>query len=327
MNAPVSPPRRDLFPQVEPFQAEMLPVSQRHTLYVEQSGNPKGLPVICLHGGPGGGASPEMRRFFDPARYRVILFDQRGCGRSTPHAELEDNTTWHLVSDIERIRESLGIERWLVFGGSWGSTLALAYAVTHPERVAALILRGIFLLTKAEIRWFYQEGASHIFPEAFERFRAPIPHAERSDYLAAFHKRLVGSDRNERLIAARAWGRWEGETISFAGPSAIPSRFHDDRFIEAFARIECHYFINGGFFEYDGWLLDQTANLRSIPAQIVHGRYDLCTPMSSAWRLKQAWPQADLDIIPDAGHSSLEPGIVDALVRASERFARLPAWA
>ena len=325
MNAPAAP-RRQLFAPIEPFRAEMLPVTALHTLYVEECGKPDGWPLLGLHGGPGGGSSPEMRRFFDPSRFRMVFFDQRGCGRSTPHAELEDNTTWALVEDIERIRDHLGIEIWLVFGGSWGSTLALAYAVTHPERVAGLILRGVFLLTAAELRWFYQEGASHIFPEAFERYQAPIPPDERGDYIDAFYRRLTSPARNTRLQAARAWGRWEGETISFAGPGAIPGRFGEDRFLEAFARIECHYFKHGGFFEHDGWLLDQAHILRGTPVHIVHGRYDVCTPISSAWKLKKALPDAALEIIPDAGHSSLEPGIVDALVRAGERFAQLAPW-
>ncbi|HVY83970.1 MAG TPA: prolyl aminopeptidase [Caulobacterales bacterium] len=326
MNAPTPPPRRDLYPAIEPYQSEMLKVSNLHTIYYEQCGSPRGLPAIALHGGPGGGLSPEMRRFFDPARYRVVLMDQRGCGRSTPHAELRENTTWDLVADIERVRERLGIQKWLVFGGSWGSTLALAYAAKHPERVAALILRGIFLLTKAEIHWFYQNGAGNVFPDAFERYASVIPESERGDLVAAFHKRLTSSDREERLRAARAWARWEGETISLAGPSALPSRFNEDRFVEAFARIECHYFVNHGFFENDGWLLQQAQRFHAIPGKIVHGRYDMCTPLASAWALKRAWPQAELDIIHDAGHSSLEPGIVDALVRGADAMADKFKW-
>ncbi|MBI1250447.1 MAG: prolyl aminopeptidase [Alphaproteobacteria bacterium] len=326
MNAPAPPPRRDLYPLIEPFQSEMLKVSNLHTVYFEQTGAPSGRPAIALHGGPGGGSSPEMRRFFDPAHYRVILMDQRGCGRSSPHATLEENTTWDLVADIERVRTRLGIDKWLVFGGSWGSTLALAYAATHPERVSGLILRGVFLLTQAEISWFYQSGASHVFPDAFDRYQAPIPQDERSDLVAAFYKRLTAQDAETRLRAARAWSRWEGETISIAGPSALPARFNDDRFVEAFARIECHYFMNRGFFPSDGWLLEQVPRLRHIPTRIVHGRYDMCTPLSSAWALKQAWPEAKLDIIHDAGHSSLEPGIVDALVRAADDALLLPRW-
>ncbi|MFZ4069706.1 MAG: prolyl aminopeptidase [Caulobacterales bacterium] len=325
MNAPVVP-RRELFPAIEPFRHEMLKVSNRHTLYVEESGAPHGLAVVALHGGPGGGASPEMRRFFDPRRYRMVLFDQRGCGRSTPYCETQDNTTWDLVEDMEKIRKRLGIERWLVFGGSWGSTLALAYAATHPERVAGLILRGVFLLTAAEISWFYQSGASHIFPDAYERYISVIPPAERHDLIAAFYKRLTSQQRETRLTAARAWARWEGETISIAGPSALPSRFNDDRFVEAFARLECHYFVNKGFFASDGWLLHQSHRYRRIPCRIIHGRYDVCTPLSSAFALKRAWPEAQLDVIGDAGHSSLEAGIVDALIRATDYFSALHNW-
>jgi proline iminopeptidase len=304
----------------------MLRVSDLHTIYVEQAGNPKGRPVVALHGGPGGGLSPEMRRFFDPQRFRMVLMDQRGCGRSTPHAETRDNTTWTLVADIERVRERYGVDKWLVFGGSWGSTLALAYAAKHPERVAGLVLRGVFLLRRSEIEWFYQNGASHIYPDAFARYVSVIPEAERSDLVSAFNKRLNSPDFETRLRAARAWARWEGETISFAGPSALPSRFNEDRFVEAFARIENHYFMNRGFFEHDGWLLDQVERLRRIPCRIVHGRYDICTPLASAWDLKQRWPEADLEIIHDAGHSSLEPGIVDALVRATDWMFDKAAW-
>lgn len=290
-------------------------------MFFEESGNPQGMPALALHGGPGGGSSPEMRRFFDPVRFRVVTFDQRGCGRSTPYADLEDNTTWRLVEDIEKLREHLGIERWLVFGGSWGSTLALAYAAMHPERIASLILRGVFLLTHEEIQWFYQSGASHIFPDAFDRYVSVIPPRERGDLVAAFYKRLTSKDRAVRMQAARAWARWEGETISIQGPSALPARFHEDRFVEAFARIECHYFINKGFFPTNSWLLEHAHRFAHIPGRIVHGRYDVCTPLSSAWALSKVWRAAELSIVPDAGHSSLEPGIVDALVRATEHFA------
>lgn len=316
-----SPKRRPLYPAIEPFQTELLQVSDRHTMYFEQSGDPQGFPVLALHGGPGGGASPEMRRLFDPERYRVILHDQRGCGRSTPYADLSENTTWDLIKDIEKLRERLDIDRWLVMGGSWGSTLALAYAATHPDRVAGLILRGVFLLLRSEIQWFYQNGASNIFPDAFERYASVIPAAERADLVGAFHKRLLSPDRAVRLRAARAWARWEGETISFAGPSALPSRFNDDQFVEAFARIEAHYFQNNGFFPHDGWLLGQADRFRHIPGRIIHGRYDVCTPLSSAWALSKVWPNAKLEIVPDAGHSATEPGIADALVRASDFFA------
>jgi len=326
MYGQTSPLRRDLYPGIEPSSTEMLKVSPLHTIYFEQSGAAHGRPAVALHGGPGGGLSPEMRRFFDPTRYRIVMMDQRGCGRSTPHAETRENSTWELVADIERVRETLGIEKWLVFGGSWGSTLALAYAAKHPERVAGLVLRGIFLLRKQEINWFYQEGASHVFPDAFERYAAVIPEAERGDLLGAFHRRLTSPDMHERLRAARAWARWEGETISHAGPSALPSRFNEDRFVEAFARIENHYFVNQGFFPHDGWLLDQAEHMRHIPCRIVHGRYDVCTPLSNAWDLKRRWPEAQLEIIGDAGHSSLEPGIVDALIRATDWMIERGSW-
>ncbi len=316
-------PRRTLYPRHEARRTGRLRVSDIHEIYWEESGRADGLPVIALHGGPGGGSSPEMRRFFDPDRYRIILADQRGCGRSTPHSELEGNTTWDLVEDIERIRQLLGIEKWLVFGGSWGSTLSLAYAVTHPDRVFGLLLRGIFLITEAEIRWFYQSGASHLYPDAYERYVAPIPPDERGDLLNAFHKRLTGQDEKARIEAARAWARWEGETLSLRGPKTRPPRFDEDSFVDAFARIECHYFRNKGFFDHDGWLLDAAArSLPGIPGVIVHGRYDVVTPLSSAWSLKKAWSDARLAIIPDAGHSSLEPGIVHELISASDAFAR-----
>lgn len=261
-----------------------------------------------------------MRRFFDPRHYRTVLFDQRGCGRSTPVSELEGNTTWDLVSDIEKLRKHLGIDKWMVFGGSWGSTLSLAYAIKHPERVSALLLRGVFLLTKAEINWFYQSGAGFVFPDAFERYVAPIPADERHDLLSAFHKRLTGPNGKERLEAAHAWSGWEGETLSIRGPAVKPPRFADDSFVDTFARIECHYFMNEGFFPEDGWLLKNAHVLADIPGVIVHGRYDVVTPLSSAWALHKVWPSSKLDIIPDAGHSSLEPGIVHALVTATDDF-------
>ena len=315
-------PKRGLYPRFDAKRTGRLKVSDLHELYFEESGSPNGIPVLGLHGGPGGGSSPEMRRFFNPDRYRVILFDQRGCGRSTPFSELKDNTTWDLVDDIERLREHLGIDKWLVFGGSWGSTLSLAYAVTHPSRILGLILRGIFLVTESEVRWFYQEGASHLFPDAYDRYIAPIPESERNDLVTAFYHRLTSNDRTARKAAARAWARWEGETLSIRGPNQRPARFDEEGFLDAFARIECHYFYNKGFFKKDGWLLDAArAKLTNIPGVIVHGRYDVITPLSSAWALKKAWPKADLHIIPDAGHSSLEPGIVDRLVQAADDFA------
>jgi len=314
--------RRTLYPRHEARRTGRLRVSDLHEVYWEESGNPNGVPVLGLHGGPGGGSSPEMRRFFDPERYRIILFDQRGCGRSTPHSELRENTTWDLVADAEALRTVLGIEKWLVFGGSWGSTLALSYAVTHTENVLGLLLRGIFLITDAEIQWFYQEGASRLFPDSYERYVAPIPEGERGDLLRAFHKRLTGDNQKARIEAARAWSRWEGETLSLKGPLVRPPRFDEDDFVDAFARIECHYFVNEGFFEHDGWLLNAAAKqLGNVPGVIVHGRYDVVTPLSSAWALKKAWPVSELHIVPDAGHSSLEPGIVDRLIRASDGFA------
>jgi proline iminopeptidase len=313
--------RRSLYPSLEPRRTGRLAVSELHELYWEESGHPDGLPVIALHGGPGGGSSPEMRRFFDPKRYRIVLFDQRGCGRSTPHSELRENTTWDLVRDIETLRAHLGIKKWLVFGGSWGSTLALAYAAMHRKQVLGLLLRGVFLLKESEIRWFYQEGASHIFPDAFDRYVAPIPENERHDLLKAFYKRLTGKNAGVRAEAAAAWARWEGETLSILGPKQRPPRFDEADFLDAFARIECHYFHNKGFFEKDGWLLEAGAKFGELPGVIVHGRYDVVTPLSSAWALNKVWPKSQLRIVPDAGHSSLEPGIVSELVKASDMLA------
>jgi proline iminopeptidase len=313
--------RRALFPRIEPRRAGRLAVSDVHELYWEECGHPDGIPVVALHGGPGGGSSPEMRRFFDPKRYRIILFDQRGCGRSSPHSELHDNTTWDLVRDIETLRTHLGVKRWLVFGGSWGSTLALAYTAMHRKQVLGLILRGVFLLMESEIRWFYQDGASRLFPDAFDRYVAPIPENERHDLLKAFHKRLVGKNPATRAEAAAAWARWEGETLSIQGPKQRPPRFDEPDFLDAFARIECHYFVNKGFFDHDGWLLEQAAKFGDLPGVIVHGRYDVVTPMSSAWALHKAWPKSVIKIVPDAGHSSLEPGIVSELVKASDMLA------
>ena len=312
-----------LYAPVEARRSGHLRVSDLHEIYWEESGNPNGLPVIGIHGGPGGGSSPEMRRFFDPSVYRIILIDQRGCGKSTPHSELRENDTWTLVSDMEAVREHLGVEKWVLFGGSWGSTLALSYAVTHTDRVIGLILRGVFLLTAAEIHWFYQDGASRLFPDAYDRYVAPIPEDERGDLLTAFHKRLTGTNKAERRAAAKAWACWEGETITIQGPTSRPKRFEEDDFADAFARIECHFFANEGFFESDGWLLDQAREkLADIPGIIVHGRYDVVTPLASAWKLKKDWPNADLHIIGAAGHSSLEPGIVDKLIRATREFGR-----
>ena len=312
-----------LYPPIDVRRTGRLKVSDLHEIYWEESGNPDGVPVIGLHGGPGGGSSPEMRRFFNPDHYRIILFDQRGCGRSTPHSELRENDTWALVSDTEALRTHLGVDKWVVFGGSWGSTLALTYAVTYPQNVHGLILRGIFLVTQAEIDWFYQDGASRLFPDAYDRYIAPIPPEERGDLLTAFHKRLTGSDYKARIEAAKAWARWEGETISIHGPASLPARFGEDDFADAFARIECHYFINKGFFDEDGWLLRMAGEkLQGIPGFIVHGRYDVVTPITTAWALTKVWPDAQLEIVPDAGHSSLDPGIINHLIRATRDFAK-----
>ena len=318
----VSATRRGLYPEQEPFDFGWMTVGwpdKRHEIYYEICGNPKAKPVLVLHGGPGGAINPTMRRFFDPRKWKVCLFDQRGCGRSRPNASLVDNTTWTLIEDIERLRVQLGVEKWTVFGGSWGSTLALAYAITHPKRVEALILRGIFLLTERELRWFYQDGASMLFPDAWERFLAPIPEAERDDLIGAYHRRLTGSDRREQAAAAEAWSQWEGDTLSLRGPQARPAKFNETDFAVAFARIECHYFANHGFFAEDGWLLKHVDAIRHIPGWIVQGRFDVVTPMESAWALKNAWPKVDFEVVWDAGHASTEPGIIDGLVRATDR--------
>ena len=312
--------RRTLYPDLEPYHAFQLRVDPLHEIYVEESGNPDGKPVLFVHGGPGGGTEPKQRRYFDPKRYRIVLFDQRGCGRSTPHASLERNTTWHLVADMEAVRSHLRIERWMLFGGSWGSTLSLAYAIRHPERVTELVLRGIFLLRRRELDWFYQEGASRIFPDAWEPYLAAIPEAERGDLMAAYHRRLVSEDAGTRLAAARTWSVWEGSTSRLLPDPELISRTAEDQFALAFARIECHYFVNRGFFESDGWLLEQAGRLRSVPGVIVQGRYDVVCPLESAWALHRAWPEADLRIVADAGHSASEPGIVHELVTATDRF-------
>jgi len=310
--------RRSLFREVEPYSFGWMPTGGPHEIYYEECGNPRGKPCVILHGGPGGAVNPTMRRFFDAAKWRMALFDQRGCGRSRPNASLDDNTTWSLIEDIERLREHLGVEKWTVFGGSWGSTLALAYAIKHPDRVEGLVLRGIFLLTDKELRWFYQDGASMLFPDAWERFLAPIPEEERGDLMAAYHRRLVAPDRRVQLEAAAAWSQWEGDTISLRGPEARPPKFNEEDFAVAFARIECHFFTNRGFFEHDGWILRNIDTIRHIPGWIVQGRFDVVTPLDSAWSLHKAWPEARFDIIWDAGHASTEPGVIDGLVRATD---------
>ena len=313
---------RTLYPEIEPYDTGMLKVSSLHTIYYEQCGNPEGKPVVFLHGGPGAGCNAKSRRFFDPKRYRIVLFDQRGCGRSTPHAELTDNTTWHLVGDIETLRERLGIDAWQVFGGSWGSTLALAYAETHPEHVTELVLRGIFMLRRWELEWFYQKGCDALYPDAWETYLNAIPEAERGDLISAYHRRLTSVDPKTRTDAARAWSVWEGATsFLWQDPSHIESSAEDE-FALAFARIECHYFINGGFFEHDDLLLRNVDRIRKIPTVIVQGRYDVVCPLRSAWDLHRAWPEADLHIVQDAGHSAFEPGITHELLEATDRFGR-----
>lgn len=315
--------RRGLFPEIEPFASGWMPTGSVHEIYYEECGAPNGKPALVLHGGPGGAVNAGMRRYFDPAKWRTVLFDQRGCGKSRPNAVLEDNTTWTLIEDIERLRERCGIEKWTVFGGSWGSTLSMAYAITHPERVEALVLRGIFLLTKPELSWFYQDGACHIFPDAWERFLAPIPEDERSDLMGAYYRRLTSDNVKVRNEAAIAWSSWEGDTVSVKGPAARPDRFGDPEFAVAFARIECWYFMNGGFFPEDDWLIQNIHRVRHIPTWIAQGRFDVVTPMSGAWRLHKAFPEAKLEVIGDAGHASTEPGIIDALVRATDEAAKL----
>lgn len=311
-----------LYPAIEPYDHGMLAVSDLHSIYWEQSGNPKGKPAVFVHGGPGGGTDPKHRRFFDPSVYRIILFDQRGCGRSKPFASLVDNTTWDLVRDMEKLREHLGIERWLVFGGSWGSTLALTYAEEHPDRVTELVLRGIFLLRKWEIDWFYQEGASRMFPDAWDAYLAEIPEAERGDLLTAYHKRLHDPDPAVALRAAKAWSIWEASTSCLYQDPSVIARMGGDDFATAFARIECHYFINKGFFDKESHLLDNIARIRHIPGVIVQGRYDVVCPAESAWELSKAWPEAQLVITKDAGHAAFEHANLMELVRATDRFRR-----
>ena len=316
--------RRSLYPEIDPFRTGRLKVSPVHEIYFEESGNPDGKPVVFMHGGPGGGTEPKHRRYFDPSVYRIVLLDQRGCGRSTPFASLEANTTWDLVSDVEKVRTELGIETWLVFGGSWGSTLALAYAETHPERVTELVLRGIFLLRKAEIQWFYQDGASWIYPDAWEQYVNHIPADERGDLVSAFYKRLTSNDPAVQSAAAKVWSVWEGSTSCLVPNTDLIARTAGDEFALAFARIECHYFVN------DGWLTDgrellaksNIEKIRKIPGVIVQGRYDVVCPAKSAWDLHRAWPEADLRMVTEAGHAASEPGIVHELIRATDRFRR-----
>lgn len=311
---------RTLYPPIDPYESGMLDVGDGHSVYYERCGTPGAKPAVFLHGGPGGGISPDHRRLFDPERYDVLLFDQRGCGRSTPHAELEANTTWHLVADIERLRELVGVDAWLVFGGSWGSTLALAYAETHPDRVSALVLRGIYTLTKGELDWYYQFGVSEMFPEKWERFVAPIAQGERGDMIAAYHRLLTGDDVQARLDAAKAWSIWEGETITLLPSNDLSASFSDGHFALAFARIENHFFLNRGWFE-EGQLLRDASRLHGIPGVIVHGRYDMPCPARYAHALHKAWPGSEFHLIEGAGHAYNEPGILDRLIHATDQFA------
>lgn len=311
---------RTLYPEIEPYASGHIEVGDGHSVYWERCGTKGAKPAVFLHGGPGGGCSPSHRRLFDPARYDVLLFDQRGCGRSRPFASLDANTTWHLVADIERLREMIGVGKWQVFGGSWGSTLALAYAEAHPERVSELIVRGVYTLTRAELEWYYQFGVSQMFPDKWERFLAPIPEAERGDMMAAYRKRLVGADKKAQLEAAKAWSAWEGETITLLPEPATSDPFHEDDFALAFARIENHYFVHAGWLE-EGQLLRDAVKLKDIPGVIVHGRYDMPCPAHYAWRLHKAWPKAGFYLIEGAGHAYSEPGILDRLIRATDMFA------
>ncbi|GAA3753326.1 proline iminopeptidase [Spinactinospora alkalitolerans] len=316
---------RTLYPPIEPYDSGMLDAGDGNRIYWELCGNPAGKPVVFLHGGPGGGCSPDHRRLFDPERYRILLFDQRNCGRSTPHAgrmdtELHANTTWNLVEDIERLRRMTGAERWQVFGGSWGSALALAYAEEHPERVSELILRGIFTLRNEELRWFYQSGASFLFPDLWESYLAPIPEEERDDLIGAYAERLNSPDPAVRLAAAQAWSVWEGSTVTLMPDEALRTNHAEPAYALAFARIENHFFVHGGFFT-PGQLIENADKLRSVPGVIVQGRYDVCTPAKTAFDLHRAWPEAEFHLVDDAGHAFNEPGILHHLIEATDRFA------
>ena len=314
---------KQLYPKIEPYNQFDLKVSDLHTIHIEESGNINGKPVIFLHGGPGGGIEPIYRQYFDPEKWRIIVFDQRGCGQSTPHAELQENTTWDLIADIEKIRQHLEIDKWVVFGGSWGSTLSLSYAITHPDRCKALVLRGIFMIRKKEINWFYQDGTSNIYPDAWEHYLRPIPEDERHDLVAAYYKRLTSNDDSVRIEAAKAWSIWEASTSKLIQSEESIHAFEDAKVAEAFARIECHYFTNRGFFDTDEWLLENVDKIRHIPTVIVQGRYDVVCPMISAWELHRAFPEADFEIVQDAGHSMTEKGIAAKLVEYTDKFSEL----
>ena len=312
---------QNLYPEIEPYKEFQIKVSDLHTLWVEECGNPDGIPVVFLHGGPGAACEPFQRRFYDPDIYRIILFDQRGCGRSTPHAELQDNTTALLIEDIETIRKHLAIDKWLVFGGSWGSTLGLAYAEAHPSKVTGLILRGVFLCRKRDIQWFYQEGASYIYPERWQDYISVIAEDERDDLVAAFYKQLTSSDKDTQLTAARAWSMWEGSTSNLITKASVVDHFADQHIALSLARIECHYFINDSFLRFNQ-LLEEVSKLKDIPGVILHGRYDMVCPIEQAYALHKAWPNAEFIIAPHSGHSATEVEIVDALVRATQQFAK-----
>lgn len=316
---------RTLYPPIEPNQTGFLTVDSIHTLYYEESGNPDGQPILFLHGGPGSGIEAKHRRFFDPAYYRIILFDQRGAGRSVPHACLENNTTWHLVEDIEKLREHLHINTWIVFGGSWGSTLALTYAIQHPKAISALIVRGIFLCRHKELRWFYQYGAHHLFPDIWELFLKPIPEDERVDLIQAYYAKLTSQDTKIRQEAAFAWTAWEAATLRLLFDQELFLSFTADDHADALARIECHYFINKAFFPTDNWILENVDKIRHIPTTIIHGRYDIICPLENAWDLHRLLPQSQFFIVPDAGHAGSEPGILHQLIEATDRYRNLPS--
>ena len=307
-----------LYPPINPYNTFRLKVSDIHEIFVEESGNPNGAPIVFLHGGPGGGSEPIYRQYFNPKKWRIIIFDQRGCGQSTPHAELKENTTWDLVNDIEKIRRKLNINKWSVFGGSWGSTLALSYAIKHPKRCENLILRGIFMLREKELKWFYQEGCSFIYPDAWEKYLKPIPENERNQMIKSYYKRLTSNNKNKRIESAKAWSKWEASTSKLIQTEKSLHSFDDNKIAEAFARIECHYFINKGFFETDSWLLDNVYKIKTISTYIVQGRYDVVCPMTSAWELHKKLPNAKFDIIQDCGHSMLEIGIQKKLIEITD---------
>ena len=311
-----------IYKAIDPFNTFYLSVSSLHTIFIEESGNPKGKPVIFLHGGPGGGIEPIYRQYFDPKVWRIIIFDQRGCGKSTPHAELKENTTWDLVDDIEKIRKTLNINSWVIFGGSWGSTLSLTYAITHPKRCKALILRGIFLLRKVEIDWFYQNGCSYIFPDEWENYKSVIPNSEQKNFVKAYYKRLTSKNYEIRIKAAKAWSKWEASTSKLIYNTKSLHQFNNEKIAESFARIECHYFINKGFFESDGWILNNIYKIKNIPNVIIQGRYDVVCPMKSAWDLHKKWKKSNLIILDTAGHSMLEEDIQNKLIEYTDKFIK-----